>query len=469
MDFKWNKLKVRFESFVYAVLAVRFIGAIATIFFPITTPHTWRQVDTMATALRYARRWTVETTDFSWWIPAVLNSRNTRGIMAMEFPAMDMLGALGFVIAGKNVDLGRILAQGLVVSMVIVLVYLAGLVWRDADQKPEGMAPAALLAASCSFAIPFTAKFMPDITAMLLALIGTAGIWRLRPWGVICLALALLIKPTSGIVAVLLLLHPEQFRIWGRQFIFILLALIPAGIWYLVVTPYLNTLQELPSLFELFHDRKALAWLAKFWFNIEIWDLFNFHVVFQFGWILLLVALIFTKDPTRRRIMFKLLGIAVIQASLIGILSGDHARLHAYYLVGAAPTVALLVYQAWHAMPWSWARVLLALGIFVHVSEAAVADMSGIWNPALGAGWFAECRELRGKMPDAPWNQGVPWRTPIEEYPLVDLCIGERGQSQVGEWGVYRLHQATPADCHDVITMNRLKLFRCTTGSVDTK
>lgn len=465
MDFKWSKLQIRFEVFVYAILAVRFVGAIVTILFPITAPHTWRQVDTMATALRYANRWTIETSDVSWWVPAVLNSGQTRGIMAMEFPVLDMLGALGFVTGGKNIDLGRSLAQGLIVTLVIGLIYLAGRVWRDAEQKPEGMVHAALVAASCSFAIPFTAKFMPDISAMLLALIGTAGIWRLRPWGALSLALALLIKPTSGIVAALLLLHPEHLRIWGRQCLWVALALIPAGIWYLEVTPYLKTLQELPSLFELFQDRDALSWLAKFWFSPEMWDLFSFHLVFQFGWILLLLALIFTKDRARRMLMLKLWGVAAIQGSLIGILSGHHARLHAYYLVGAAPTLALLIYQAWHAMPWRWARVLLALGMFIHVSEAAVADMSGLWNATQGSSWFAECRDLREKNPDAPWHQGIPWRTPKEEYPLIDLCIGERGQSAVGEWGVFRTEQTTPPDCIDVAATKRLKLFHCRPGA----
>lgn len=460
-NFKSAKLQVRFESFVYAILVVRFIGAIATIFYPITSPHTWRQVDTMATALRFARRWTVEMTDFSWWMPAVLNSGSTRGIMAMEFPAMNMLGALGFVVAGTHIDLGRRLAQGLVVVTVSGLIYLAGRVWRDADQKPEGMVPAALLAASCSFAIPFTAKFMPDITAMLLALIGTAGVWRLRAWGVLPLALALLMKPTSGIVAALLLLHPLQMRVWGKQLVLVVLALVPAGIWYFEVTQYLKSLQEIPSLFELFQDRDAVAWLAKFWLSAEMWDLFSFHLVFQFGWVLLWLALGFTKDRARRLMMLKLWGILIIQGSLIGVLSGHHARLHAYYLVGAAPTLALLIYHAWHAMPSSWVRVVLALGLFIHVGEAAVADMSGIWNPGLGAGWFAECRELREKSPDAPWHQGLAWRTPREEYPLIDLCIGERGQSSVGAWGVFRVEQPTPADCRDAAATSRLKLVRC--------
>lgn len=453
----------KFSALVMLVLGIRCWGAIATCLAPITSPHTWRQVDTMATALRYARRWTVESPDFSWWIPAVLNSRNTRGIMAMEFPAVNLLGALGFVAGGANVDLGRILAQVLIVSTVGCLIYLAGKTWQKNESldAPQGMAIAALLAACCSFATPFTAKFMPDITAMLLALIGTAGIWRYRWWGILCLALGILIKPTAGVVAALLLLHPQTYRAWLKQFPLVLLAILPAGYWYLEVNQYLKSLQEIPSLFSLFEERETIAWLKKFWLSADIWDLIHFHIVFEAGWILIVAALIFTKDRARRWMMLKLIGISVIQASLIGALSGDHARFHAYYLAGLAPTAALLIYETWHAMPWAVGRWILALGILIHSGETAVADMSGWLNKNQGRQWFQECRDLRSRVPEAPWNQGIPWRTPIEEYPLIDLCIGERGQSPLGEWGVFRKSGVIPKGCHEVATTERLVMVRC--------
>lgn len=455
--------QLRFSTFLYTILSMRFIGAIGIILAPVTAPHTWRQVDTMATALRYARRWTVETTDFAWWIPAVLNSRNTRGIMAMEFPAIDILAALGFVAAGQNVDLGRILAQGIVVGFVGLLIYAAGQAWQrvNEDERPEGMVSAALLAACCSFASPFTAKFMPDTAAMLLALIGTAGIWRLRWWGAAVLALAILIKPTAGICAALLLLHPLGFRAWLRQSAWVILAILPGGFWYLHVLQSIKQQQELPALFALFEDRNAWAWLWKFWSSADIWDLLNFHVLFQFGWLFLALAVMFTASSARRRTMVILTGIFIIQASLIGAVSGDHARLHAYYLIGTAPTIALLIYNAWNGLPWRTARALLAVGILIHAAEAAVADLGGHWNLNQGSGWFRECSTLREKVKEAPWNQGIPWRTPLEEYPLIDLCLGERGQSPVGEWGAFRIEQPVPSDCHEVATTARLRLVKC--------
>lgn len=449
-----------FFSFIRVLLNVRLLGAIGIIFYPISAPHTWRQVDTMSTALRYARRWTVETTDFAWWIPAVLNSRNTRGIMAMEFPAVDIYGALGFVTAGPHIDLGRRLAQLLLVILVSVLIVTAYQVWSHIKNAPRGMALAAMFAATCSFAIPFTAKFMPDMTAMLLALIGTAGIWQLRWWGVLGLGMAILIKPTTANVAAILLLHPEMMRVWWKQLPFVIFATLPAVAWYFFETPQLKQMQQIPSLFALFEEHKTLEWLKLFWTSGDIWDLISFHLVFQFGWVFLILALMAAKTELRTN-MLKILGVLIVQASLIGALSGDHARLHAYYLIGLAPTVALFIYNAWLALPWRAARMLMLLGILVHSAEAMVADMSGAWNKSQGSAWFAECAELRRRMPDAPWNQGIPWRTPIEEYPLIDLCIGERGQSDVGKWGVFRVEQTIPSDCQAVAQTERLRLVSC--------
>ncbi len=454
-----------FSSLVMLVLGIRCWGAIGNCLAPISSPHTWRQVDTMATALRYARRWTIETTDFSWWIPAVLNSQNTRGIMAMEFPAVNMLGALGFVTAGSHIDLGRIFAQILLTLTVGGLIYVAGSAWlkNDSSDQPGRFVTMAWFAACCSFSTPFTAKFMPDTTAMLLALIGTAGIWRFRWWGVACLALGILIKPTAAVVVALLLLHPRTFRAWLKQFPLVLLAVVPAAGWYLEVTKYLKSLQEIPSLFELFANRDSLGWLKKFWLSPDIWDLIHFHIVFEAGWILILIALLFSKERERKITILKLLGIAVVQASIVGTLSGDHARLHAYYLAGLAPTAALLMYETWYAMPWAFGRWVLALGILIHSGETAVADMSGIWSKSQASALFQECRDLRTKVPDAPWNQGQVWRTPMEEYPVIDLCLGERGQSSIGEWGVFRQRDKVkiPSECHEVAATENLMMVRC--------
>lgn len=433
------------------ILSVRLLGAILQALAPITMPHTWRQVDTMGVALRYALRWTVESTSeaIPWWVPAVLNSGDTAGATVMEFPLLNMLGAVGFILGGSDVDLGRSLAMSLCLVLVFVLIAICILAWSKLSGAPKQIHRGALLLACvASFSTPYTAKFMPDLTAMLLSLIGVAGIWNVHLWGVIFLALGLLVKPTSCVVVALFLLHPAVFRpqFFRKRLAMVCAALVLPALWYLKVVPHIKTLQQQSALFEM-HDHFApFTKLIDFWTSAGIWDVLSFHSLFPFGWVLVVWgALWLTRQASKKNsvaFLTKLFLIALLQASVIGALSADHARLHAYYLIGLSPVMILMVWTLWDDLPktrlWMFWRSLLVIGLFVRCGEAFVADANGHWDERQGRAWFDECRELRALVPEAPWRKNEVWRTPVEEYPFIELCLGERGRGAKSPWGVFR-------------------------------
>lgn len=467
------------------IVAIRLLAAIGHCFAPVTRPHTWRQVDTMATALRFARRWTIETTDFPWWFPAVLNSGDTRGIMFMEFPLFNGIGALGFVVAGSDVDLGRSLAQFFALLTVFLLTFLLRWTWRRNQGFRSEVWLALILAPMFSFATPFTAKFIPDISAMLLCLNGVGLLWQYRSparlvIALVFMTLGMLVKPTSAIVMALLLLHPDLWRAWRSQAIVVMLALVAPLYWYLIVRKTIIAAQEQPAMFALFEDAQPIQWIINFWSSYEIWELFHFHLIFQSGWIFIPAALWIIYFNLNDRGLFRrlliILGIAVLQSTMIGLLSGDHARLHGYYLAGVAPTIALFIFEVWERLVHKQGNnelestkfgalwcLLLGAAILLRASEIAVADLSGNWRKSQPASIFAECKQLRTRNPQLGFYRNQIWRTQTadQNFPLLDLCLGERGQSETSRWGLFYKEAKIPQECKPVDETERLVLVDC--------
>ncbi|MCX6125167.1 MAG: hypothetical protein NTV34_10545 [Proteobacteria bacterium] len=462
---RWGRLDT-WARLVCAMVLLRFTGGIFHAANPITMPHTWRQVDTMGIALRYALRWSVEPEEgIFWWMPAVLNSGDTRGIMAMEFPLLNLFGGIAFFAAGGDIDLGRRLAQASFLLLVTLLAGVCVFAWRRLPDAPKGMTFVILGGAVASFAAPFVTKFMPDLPAMLLSLTGVAGIWGLQVFAIIPLSLGLLMKPTSGVVVVFLLLHPSIKKVWFKQGLILAAALITPAYWYFHIMPYLKSLQERAQLFTI-HD-KIDPWhrLVEFWTSPAIWDLLHFHGVFSFAWIVAAWGLFKVwRKPVGGSIKLAILGV-LVAGSIVGAMSGDHAGLHSYYLIGLAPIVIFLIARMWEEVPSKVFRGIIAAGLLVRSGEYMLADARGLWDDRQGAAWFAECADLKKQFPAAPWRQNKIWRTPVEQFPLLDLCLGERGQSSKGVWGLFRKEvrkeSMIPSDCHIEGQSKRLSLVKC--------
>ena len=394
-------------------------------------------------------------------MPAVLNSGDTRGIMAMEFPLLNLYGGAAFFAAGGDVDLGRRLAQASFLLLVGVLAGVCVLAWRRLPDAPKGMTFVILGGTVASFAAPFATKFMPDLPAMLLSLSGVAGIWGLQVFGMVPLTLGLLMKPTSGVVVVFLLLHPRLKKVWLKQGLMLGVSLISPAYWYLHTMPYLKSQQERAQLFTI-HD-KIDPWhrLVEFWSSPAIWDIWHFHGLFSFAWLVLAWGLFKAwKRPVGGTIKLTILGL-LVAGSAVGAMSGDHAGLHSYYLIGLAPLVMFFLSRIWHEVPSKVFRGIIAAGLLARSGEYMVADARGLFDDRQGSSWFAECAELKRQFPAAPWRQNVIWRTPVEQFPLLDLCLGERGQSSKGAWGLFRMDGIIPDDCHIEGQSKRLTLVTC--------
>jgi hypothetical protein len=184
---------------------VRCFFACVALFLPLGHPHVWRQMDTLGVSLRYWLRWSVESPSPWPLLPAVLHSGDSSGIMAMEWPLLNIVAAPLFALGPAW---GTALARGLVLALNIALLLWNMKIWKG--QTPGG------IDASRSFrwmpligpGLVFFPKFIPDVVAMLFVLAGTGFLYqkKARGWASLLLLSGLLMKPTSVIVLALLLL-----------------------------------------------------------------------------------------------------------------------------------------------------------------------------------------------------------------------------------------------------------------------
>ncbi|MCX6119348.1 MAG: hypothetical protein NT027_17555 [Proteobacteria bacterium] len=113
--------------------------------------------------------------------------------------------------------------------------------------------------------------------------------------------------------------------------------------------------------------------------------------------------------------------------------------------------------------PQKWISYILLAGLLARTVEAGIADTQGLWGKETKSQIFAECRWLRENFSTLPWRGSVSWRTPQEEYPVIDLCLGVPGQSLKAEFGVFRRSMAIPSECHQIAETKQLIMFQCKT------
>ncbi|MCX6119349.1 MAG: hypothetical protein NT027_17560 [Proteobacteria bacterium] len=259
------------KRFITLVIVLRIVCGLIHCFFPITMPHQWRQVDTMSVALRYFLRWSGESEfQVPWWATAVLNSQGTSGVMPMEFPFLNWVGAVGFWLADTDLDRGRIYASLLVFLINLILLRLAFREWRRClGGFHKSYIPWAIVAGYfLSFSTPYSSKFMPDPMAMLLATWGTAAIGRLKWWGILPFALGLAMKPTVGVVCLLLILTPLSLARLRYMAVSIVAAIAPGAWWYKIMVPKIKLLQMQDDLFVIPTNFNPMTSLLEFWFAL---------------------------------------------------------------------------------------------------------------------------------------------------------------------------------------------------------
>jgi len=459
----WSRLHL--GKILLALWALKVVVGVLHLGVPLSKFHLWRQAVTLGVGSRYWQRWFVGPTDPHSLIPAVLESGDAFGYMAMEFPILNMVVAPGFALGPR---------LGIVVAKLVLLLLMVGLslwnlrIWRD---HRWGNVPAKWVIWAfpmISFAAPFMHKFIPDILAAMLVFTAVGIAIRRNSVGlpfVLC-SLGLLLKPTAVVVLALLLLELShdlwrkivRWSLWGIPSLGI------AALYYLKGMAYLKSFQEDSTLFYVDPRPPGQSLMEVLTGGSELFKLVHLHALLPFGLWVVLAG--YAVQALRREVGIHwgyrgaLWGIGIIQFLVIAALDGFHSFRHSYYYAGVGFVFAIIFLELWQSSGSRVLRGLLATVLVVNVVEVSLNDLGGYFREDHPTRLLSECETLRTRNPDVPWGQGLTFRSTQEDYPLLGLCFGERQHSQVAAYGFF--HKGTePAACSVIDRTDRLVLARC--------
>ena len=452
----------KFYIYFFAGLAtIRFIVALVAAFRPITSPHVWRQVDTLSVAFRYWQRFSLEENHALWFFPAILNSADTYGYMLMEFPLLNLLLSPAFMF---GIEIGRIIAHVLLVLLVVTLGMSNFRIWQRVrlplfgENRMEMIAWASALFPFFSFCSGFTFKCIPDVISVQLVIL-SLGLLLRNHLGVaiFCAVLGCLMKPVSifafGFFAI--------FFIEGRKS----LSLKVTGVFCLCAVSTLYYYGKfLPSFAHLIElEGKFAVNPRSFLVNIlslknqswlSVLDFFNFH--FFVPWALV-VLLFFNYKKLRLRFV---LGMIALQLLAVILVDGSHAFVHAYYFSCAAPLATYLFFRLLGSNQVLGAIILILT--LVRTSENIAADFKNFDKSSKVAVMFDECEKFKLEHAEFPWGRNYVFRSSEEMYPLLGLCFGERQDSKKSQFGFFYLNDNLPSDCLEISRQREIKIVRCT-------
>jgi hypothetical protein len=442
---------------------VRCFFALVAVFLPLGHPHVWRQMDTLGVSLRYWLRWTVEAKSPWPLLPAILHSGDSSGLMAMEWPLLNLLAA-PLYFAGPS--WGTTLARALVFVLNISLVLWNIRLWH-------GLTPGGVNAARSwrwmpimGLGLVFFPKFIPDATAMLLVLAATAYLYQQKNFRVATLLLlcGFLMKPTSVIVLALLLLAPRLWPTLSKAAPAVGLAFAATLAYYLQGTRWIQSLAGGESLYRLEPQHPLLA-LQEFLSDVpQLMDLFLQGLSFYAGLPLLLFISILGRTRPLMRLWFLLL----LQVLAIAFLDGAHSFQHRYYFMGTLPLLCLLLQAVLDDLRVTTFDRCLRGVLLLLLSGSAATYLVYEWRPfyiktpAERFLSFDDCQELKHRLPDWPWNQATVFRTTPRAYPLVGICFGERVGSEISPYGLFVDSDPLPPICKEVQRVGHVVGALCT-------
>jgi hypothetical protein len=442
---------------------VRCFFAFVALFLPLGHPHIWRQVDTLGVSLRYWLRWTVESPSPWPLLPAVLHSGDGSGIMAMEWPLLNLLAAPLF---GFGPAWGTALARGLVLALNIILVLWNMRIWKG--QAPGG------IDASRSFrwmpliglGLVFFPKFIPDVVAMLIVLAGTGFLYqkKARAGASLLLLFGFLMKPTSVIVLALLLLSPTLIAVLRFALPSIAGAFGLTVLYYMKGTSWIQSLSGGESLYRVEPQNPWFA-LREFLSDLpQLADLLLQGLAFYAG----LPLLIFLVMIGRIRPLVRLWLLLALQVLAIALLDGAHSFQHRYYFMGTLPFICLLLQAALDDLKVSKQGRPIRWALFLLIAGSGLSQITYEWRPLYLKApadrflSFRDCEELKTRLPDWPWNQALVFRTTPRPYPLVGLCFGERVGSDQSAFGLFVDSDPLPNACKEVQRAGHVIAASCT-------
>lgn len=327
---------------------------------PLETSHHWRQT----TVLMVARNFSEEGIDLLH--PRMDTAGELTGITGMEFPLLNALIALCMDLFGNGYWYARLIV--LVVSCVGVFAFHALVARRCGDRA--AFHAAMLLLVSLWFM--YSRKAMPDVFSLSLVLVGIerseAALSSKRPWplmfmGILCIAIGVLSKLTSGCLLMIwpvLVYSSVSARRWQWCATgLVALACFPAVWWYFLWVPHLV---ETFGYWHFFMGKPmgtgALE-LVRNW--ARTLDNFYFDALRYsgFGAFLMGIGYAVKRRHTGLVATFVLLSCAFL---LVMVKAGDTFWIHAYYVLPFVPVMALLGGYGLANLPdQRWAMGLLAV------------------------------------------------------------------------------------------------------------
>jgi hypothetical protein len=447
------------------LIALKVVVVSVMIMLPLNLPHVWRQVDTLAVAMRYWQRWTIGSDPHPLW-PAVLNSGDYFGYMGMELPLVNLMAA-PFFAAGPMA--GTKISMFALFGLNIILWLLALRVWRGISIGCIDVARALRWLPLIGISAINFGRFLPDTAAMLFCLSGCGLVWknRLNPIGLGLMAVGTLIKPTACVTFAVLLLKPESLREKTLTVVQPVVAVVITLVYYLRLVPMLDRIEDNDPLFAT-QLRNPVETISSFFRQpLRILDMIETNIFFPGAMLALGVLLVAGRKTSGVRTMWLVLGLIIMQGLAIVALDGDHSLAHSYYYAGLSPLVVLLTAGLLNLpadnAAFKFAKGFGCLAIILAQLFAAQFDLRSLHFPPKAARMpmFAECSSLKAALPDLPWNQGYVFRTVDHDYPKLGLCFGERTASKTSGYGIFYRDEEIPTDCSDLQASKNFRVVRC--------
>jgi hypothetical protein len=309
--------------------------------------HMWRQADTAAVARNLA----FESPDI--FHPRMDMREDKTGITGMEFPVYQAVVAVFMAVTRSDADFfGKLVA---LLSTVGCWLLLARLLTRRLGLSPWAVHVAC---ASVPILLGYADKFMPESTALLLALI-TAE--RVESWwhsgqrrelvqGTVAMALACLARPYMVFFGLFILVGAVMALRRREKLLPLLVsgvvALVPFGLWYGLWCPHLVRAYGTDYFFTGSPVGENLAQLATRGFYKELGEVLTWFYVKKPLVLLAIIGLGAAPALVRASrspwwTVVLLVGLPVVTLPLLLLVIGDHFQPHIYYFFGLVPSVVL--------------------------------------------------------------------------------------------------------------------------------
>ncbi len=401
------------NKWIKYLIGLKVAVAILAAFSPFVHPHIIRQTDTMAVALRYWMRWTLETDLQYPLLPAVLTAGDSYGITPMEFPFLNLITAPFFALGA---DWGKTLSALFVIILYLSLTYALSRVWRGIKLFGVDAGEAIWLMLIFGVSQMYWGRFMPDYLAFSLVLLAVGlsfkeiNIKASLPLA----ALGLLIKPPAIIAMGILLIEPKTLL---KHMLWIIPAFIVCILYYTKGIDFIRSVSDHHAYFKV-EFRNPIESLINFISNpIKIAkliykDLFTSFLIFPMGgWMLWRVF-------KNRSVKYKgLIGIFFLQILGIAMLNGDHSFIHDYYFVGASFSTAIIFLLFLKLAPKSLINICLLILTFYQL-ERGLYETRAVFGP----NHWKDCARIieTGTLKDIDRIDN-----PKKNYPTEGLCLGK--------------------------------------------